>query len=303
MNKLLILLFLLLTSTHVLANKKSDLHEHNFIHGNVSCENNTDPKIEIYEYSAYTYILRQNKCTHYEAPFIYVLFGDNKVLIQDTGATKDAAKFPLYSVVMELVNKHALLNQKSIKDYEIIVSHSHSHSDHIAGDEQFKNKKNIRLINPTSSSVQSFFGYDQDTLKWPSDNTNLELGNRNLTIIPIPGHQSESIAIYDPKHRWLLTGDTFYPGRLYIKNWQKYKLSISRLVSFSKSHPVLAIMGTHIEMSDKPGIDYPIGSTYQPNEAPLPLELNSLLKLNAHLKLNTTPKKVVTDKFFIYPID
>lgn len=305
--RIFIVLFLsIFVLTTQMANANSDLKNlktHKFIHGAKSCDNNSDPTIEVFEYNANTYILRQNKCTHYEAPFIYVLFGEDKVFIQDTGATNDPKKFPLYSVVMELIYKQALLQNKAVGDYSIIVSHSHSHSDHIAGDVQFKNKPHIRLIKPTSKGVHRFFGYDKNNLNWPNDTTTLELGNRKLTIIPIPGHQSESIAIYDPENKWLLTGDTFYPGRLYIKNWHKYKLSIARLVAFTRSNPVSAIMGTHIEMSDKLGVDYPMGSTYQPNEAPLPLETKSLLKLNDYLNKYTQPKKIVSEKFIIYPVD
>jgi len=296
-------IFVFTTQIAIANSDLNNLKKHKFIYGAESCENSSDPAIEVFEYKANTYILRQNKCTHYEAPFIYVLFGEDKVFIQDTGATKDPKKFPLYSVVMDLVNKHALLNRKSVNDYSIIVSHSHSHSDHIGGDDQFKNKPHVKLIEPTSKSVHQFFGYDKSNLNWPNDTTTLELGKRKLTIIPIPGHQSESIAIYDKKNKWLLTGDTFYPGRLYIKNWHKYKLSIARLVAFTKSHPVSAIMGTHIEMSDKLGVDYPTGSTYQPNEAPLPLETKSLLKLNDYLNKYIQPKKIVSEKFIIYPVD
>ena len=36
---------------------------------------NTDPEVQVHAYNATTYIIRQNKCRTFEAPFIYVLIG------------------------------------------------------------------------------------------------------------------------------------------------------------------------------------------------------------------------------------
>ena len=59
-----------------------------------------------------------------------------------------------------------------------------------------------------------------------------DLGDRVLDIIPIPGHQPAGIAIYDRRTAILLTGDTFYPGRLYVRDQAAYVRSIKRLVDF-----------------------------------------------------------------------
>ena len=93
-----------------------------------------------------------------------------------------------------------------------------------------------------------------------------DLGERRLDIIPVPGHEATHIAVYDRQTGILLTGDTFYPGRLYIRDWRAYKASISRLVAFSQHHLIMHVLGTHIEMSNVPGRDYPQGSIYQPQE-------------------------------------
>ncbi|MCH2236210.1 MAG: MBL fold metallo-hydrolase, partial [Crocinitomicaceae bacterium] len=61
---------------------------------------------------------------------------------------------------------------------------------------------------------------------WPNDISEYDLGNRKLSIIPTPGHQNQAIIIYDAHTKWLLTRDSFYPGQIYIKDWQDYKLSI-----------------------------------------------------------------------------
>lgn len=44
----------------------------------------------------------------------------------------------------------------------------------------------------------------------------------------------------------------------------------------SAAHPVRVVLGAHIEMSARPFKDFPLGSTWHPNEAPLPLTVTDL---------------------------
>lgn len=48
----------------------------------------------MHAYSEHTVILRQNKSVHFEAPFLFLLFGNERALLLDTGATADPAHFP-----------------------------------------------------------------------------------------------------------------------------------------------------------------------------------------------------------------
>ena len=254
------------TPTTTLQNKK-------WIHGSADCETNEDPAIEVFQYDQASYILRQNKCLSFEAPFIYLLIGKEKVLVLDTGASKSESDFPLYETV------RSLISTKSGVEKELLVVHSHNHSDHYAGDTQFEGQPNVTVVEPNFSALTQFFALSQ----WPNGETYLELGGRKLTVVPTPGHQEEAISIYDPHTRWLLTGDTFYPGYIYIKSWDEYKRSIARLVALSRTHDISAILGAHIEMTNEPGEYYAIGSTYQPNEASLTLTPATLGVLNSAL--------------------
>ena len=268
-----------------------------WIHGSADCKSNADPTIEVFRYDQTSYILRQNKCHSFEAPFIYVLLGDEKVLVLDTGAIESPVEFPLYETVQSLINEH--LVQDSKIDKELLVIHSHSHSDHYAGDSQFEGKPNVTLVEPTYAAVTRFFAFSD----WPNGEASLDVGGRKLTIIPTPGHQEEAISVYDPQTKWLLTGDTFYPGYIYIKNWDEYKKSIARLVSFSDAHEISAVLGAHIEMSDRAGEHYPIGTTYQPNEASLTLRVENLVALNSALEDSDRAKKIVSNKFVVVPMN
>ena len=157
----------------------------------------------------------------------------------------------------------------------------------------------MTLIEPDEEAVQDYFGFNQ----WPEGEAAIDLGNRKLTVLPIPGHHAQSVAVYDPHTQWLLTGDTFYPGRLYVMDWQAFKYSISKLVSFSKTHTISALMGTHIEMSNEAGVDYPMENSFQPNEAPLPLSVVDLKLLDKTLvEMGDKADDKVLDKVIIAPV-
>ena len=125
---------------------------------------------------------------------------------------------------------------------------------------------------PDLPSVQAFFGFTT----WPQEVVRLDLGGRVLEVTGCPGHHPASIAVLDPWSGFLLTGDTVYPGRLYVDDMPSYVASLDRLVDLARSRRVTAVMGCHIEMSRTPGRDYPIGSTWQPDEAPLPMSVEQL---------------------------
>jgi glyoxylase-like metal-dependent hydrolase (beta-lactamase superfamily II) len=295
MKYVIIFLVTLIGSSH--ANTLHSLNQKTWIHGAEDCSNNQDPAIDVFQFSESSYILRQNKCLNFEAPFIYVLFGTHTVFVQDTGATAEAELFPLYDLLQKLITERSKSQQSN--KFNILVTHSHSHGDHTAADLQFRGKPNVTLIEPNAESVHRYFGFTD----WPKGSATIDLGERELTIIPIPGHQDESIAVYDAQTRWLLTGDTFYPGRLYIRDWNVYRSSIKRLMDFSEHHTISAILGTHIEMSNIAGKDYPMGSTFQPDEAELALSVTNLNALNKALaELGNKPQQKIMSKFIISPI-
>ena len=217
--------------------------------------------------------------------------------MQNTGATADADKFPLYETLQTLIAEWQKSHPSG--DLRMLITHSHSHNDHTAADPQFRDKPSVTLIEPKSQAVRQYFGFSD----WPNGSATIDLGGRELIVFPIPGHHDESIAVYDPQSQWLLSGDTFYPGRLYVKDWNPFRTSIQRLVEFTEKHEVSAVMGTHIEMSNTPGEAYPAGSTYQPDETSLVLTVEDLLSLNKALKeLGTEPQEKTMPKFIITPI-
>ncbi|WP_046357371.1 MBL fold metallo-hydrolase [Pseudoalteromonas luteoviolacea] len=262
-------------------------------HGAQNCEASQATAHDIYHHDASTYIIRQSKCLTYEAPFIYVLVGQQAILILDMGALGERTSYNLYQTLEKLLGK------KQLSKKELLIIHSHGHSDHYQGDWAFDSQPNTTLIRPSKAALQAYFKFK----RWPDEQALIDLGGRTLTILPTPGHQEESLSIYDPQNKWLLTGDTLYPGYIYVKDWNAYKYSINKLSQFAKDNAVSAILGAHIEMKNVPKQYYPIGSTYQPNEASLDLSVEKLHALNSVLKANESPTELIFDSFIIKPMN
>ncbi|MFK7827851.1 MAG: MBL fold metallo-hydrolase [Oligoflexales bacterium] len=262
-------------------------------HGTDPCSADQNPEIQVHEYNSNFFILRQNKCRNFEAPFMYLIFGKEKVLLHDTGALRNSE---LLTLVNATIDKWKLDN--NIANISLLITHSHGHGDHIAGDSLFADRVETELVAANVTALSNFF----NITNWPEQVVNFDLGDRVLDLIPIPGHQEAHIALYDRKTGVLLTGDTLYPGRLYINDWAVYGNSISRLYEFMKLQKTSYVMGAHIEMSSTPGQDYPIRTTFQPREHLLELKLETLKELDDALKLiGNTPKREVHNSFIISP--
>jgi glyoxylase-like metal-dependent hydrolase (beta-lactamase superfamily II) len=241
-----------------------------WIHGAPSRRAASDPPIQVHHYDEHTVILRQSKSVHYEAPFLYLLFGNDRVLLLDTGATADPVRFPLRDTVDELVA--GWLARHPRENYELIVAHSHGHGDHVAGDGQFTGRPDTRVVDRDLEVVRAFFGIAD----WPAQIVRFDLGGRALEVTGSPGHHRAAVTIYDPWTGFLLTGDSVLPGRLYVDDHAAFLASIDRLVEFAGQRPVTHVMGCHVEMTSTPGRDFPLGATYQPGERPLQLSVDRL---------------------------
>jgi glyoxylase-like metal-dependent hydrolase (beta-lactamase superfamily II) len=244
-----------------------------WIHGSPSAKHNTDPDIQVYAYDEHTFILRQNMAINYEAPFMFLMFGHTRAVLIDTGATASAEFFPLRRVVDELVERR--LGEHPRDDYELLVLHTHSHGDHVAGDAQFAGRPNTVVVGAKLNSAWEYFGFHDD----PDQVAHVDLGGRVLECLASPGHHEAAVTFYDPHTGFLLTGDTVYPGRLYVQDWSAFVRTIDRLIEFTGTRPVTHVLGCHIEMTNQAGVDYPIFTTYQPDEPPLQMTVGRLLDI------------------------
>lgn len=266
-------------------------------HGSSACVNhaNAEPNIYKFKYNSDTFILRENKCFNFEANFIYVFFGQNKVLIQDTGSVpqgytkaKFSAEFPIRDTIEGIItdwlaaHPNADGSARTRDSIELLVTHTHSHGDHVSGDYQFKNADGTPLPHTTvfglrPTDVAAGFGLTN----WPNQGGSIDLGNRVIDVLPIPGHESAHVALYDHKTGFLQTGDTLYPGHIFIQDWTAFRASTKRLAGWVKEvgadgkplRPISHVMGTHIEKRPTTGAAsfYPYPSWIQEPERKLEL--------------------------------
>ncbi len=300
------------------------------LNGSPDCRNhvNGEPSLYKFKYDANTWIIRENKCLNYEANFIYVLFGNDKVLVQDTGSipsdwvgasgqAKFKQAFPLRDTVESLITDW--LAEHPAKDgtprtrdsIELLVTHSHSHGDHVGGDYQFKGADgqpfpHTKIAGLRPTDVAAFFGITS----WPTQAATFDLGNRKLEVMGIPGHEASHVAIYDPGAQLLLTGDSLYPGHLFVRDWTQYRASVSRLADWMREtdamgarvRPTVYVLGTHIEKKPAARQFYPYPSWIHNPERKLELfssDLDFLAKQTDALGATSPHREVEFDEFAI----
>jgi hydroxyacylglutathione hydrolase len=278
-----------------------------WIHGSQAAKYNTDPDIQVHACDEHTYILRQNKAVHYEAPFMFLLFGASRAVLLDTGATANPSFFPLRAVVDAIVDGW-LAAHPHPDDYGLLVLHTHSHGDHTAGDGQFADRPNTEIVGAKRDPAWRYFGFDRQPDGGPADSpadtvAEVDLGGRVLDCLATPGHHEAAVTFYDRYTRILFTGDTILPGRLYVFDWPAFVASIDRLADWCARHPVSYLIGCHIEMTTTEGVDYPVGWNYQPDETPLELTAGHLAQIQTTLRAHDLqPGRYALPQMIITPV-
>ncbi|CAN5873741.1 MAG: MBL fold metallo-hydrolase [Actinomycetota bacterium] len=244
--------------------------------GHPSPKHDPAPEIQSHWVNDDVVVLRQNMSAHFEAPFMFLVFGRDRALLIDTGATPEPQYFPLRTVVDEHVARW--MGEAGRADYELVVAHTHGHGDHRAADGQFLDRPHTSVVGHELPDVREFYGFDD----WPSSARELDLGGRVVDVIPAPGHHPSATVFHDRATGLLLTGDSLLPGRIYVEQWSVFVESVDRLVQWADHHPVSHVVGCHIEVSAD-GLDYPRGTTHQPDEPPIQMPAESLHDLQRAL--------------------
>jgi glyoxylase-like metal-dependent hydrolase (beta-lactamase superfamily II) len=254
-----------------------------------------EPQTQVQQIDADTFVIRQSVKTNFEAPFLYLLFGKDRVLLLDSGAGGLKIRPAVDAVIDRWLAAH---RRPSIP---LVVAHTHGHGDHRMGDDEFRARPDTTVIGLKPEDVAAYF----QIAHWPTDIATFDLGRRVLDIIPTPGHQPAHIMIFDRKTRILFSGDTLYPGRLYVPTnmFGDYRDSLDRVVAFARRKPPKVVLGAHIEMNRTPGRDYVDAAPTHPDEHVLELPYADLLELQAAVhRMGDTPVREVHDDFIVYPI-
>ncbi len=181
----------------------------------------------------------------------YLILGTERAILFDSGMGFDS------------ISKTV----KEITKLPITLINSHSHYDHIGGNHEFNN---IAALNTNFTLNVSKNGVDHEFVKselarsaiclnmLPSafdtinyrihpykisnfieDGQIIDIGQRKIKIIRIPGHTADAIALLDNESGYLWSGDTFYEGGIYLfsdgTNLVQYAESTKKLASLSSN--------------------------------------------------------------------
>ncbi|HZZ30819.1 MAG TPA: MBL fold metallo-hydrolase, partial [Phenylobacterium sp.] len=218
-----------------------------------------------------------------------------RALLLDSGACGLQVRPTIDAVIADWLKAH---HRTSIA---LVVAHSHSHGDHRMGDAEFKDRPDTVVVGWTAPEVAAFF----KIADWPNQIVSFDLGGRVLDIVPTPGHHPSHIMVFDERTRLLLSGDTLYPGRLYVPagEFATYRASIDRVTAFTRDRHVSHVLGAHIEMTTTPGKDYAQAAPAHPDEHALDLPYADLLELQAAVHAMGDPAtKDVHDDFIVSPL-
>ena len=186
----------------------------------------------------------------------YLIVGQQRALLFDTGMGISDVK----SVTAQLTQ------------LPVVVLNSHTHDDHVGGNWQFDTVYGMdtdftrKSAQGSRAAAQEEIGSGQicGTLpkgfdpaayatrpwkitKFMHDGDRIDLGGRSLTIIATPGHTPDAISLFDAANGLLFTGDTYYPGTIWIyapeTNLAAYDASIRRLAALAPQ--VRMVLGAH----------------------------------------------------------
>jgi glyoxylase-like metal-dependent hydrolase (beta-lactamase superfamily II) len=176
----------------------------------------------------------------------YLILGTNKAVLFDTGLG--------IGDIRRVVTRLTTL--------PISVVNSHTHNDHVGDNWRFSeiygmdtaftraNAKGSRddaqaELAPSEVCGDLPVGFNRKTYAtrpfhishWLHDSDKIDLGGRTLQVLATPGHTPDSIALYDAENGLLFTGDTYYPGPVFLyrpeTDLDAYEKSVKRLAGLA----------------------------------------------------------------------
>jgi glyoxylase-like metal-dependent hydrolase (beta-lactamase superfamily II) len=213
-----------------------------------------DPWFEIYKVAPDTFAIYEPHQS--EETIAYLILGKRQAMLFDTGmGISDIRK-----VVEQLTS------------LPVIVLNSHTHVDHVGGNWQFENIYSMDTDFSRQNAKGSSDGaqeeiaagqicgqlpgnFDPKTYrtrpwkitKYIHDGDKLDLGSRPIEVIATPGHTPDAICLYDASNKLLFTGDTYYPGAIWLyrpeTSLPQYRESVAKLSI--RAPEVKAVLGAH----------------------------------------------------------
>ena len=166
---------------------------------------------------------------------MFLLTGTKEALLVDSGMNTPNAK--------EIA--------ESITELPVKLINTHADGDHIAGNEAFE----AFFMHPKEEANYRFRGKNGKIIPVQQGDV-LDLGDRPLEIIDLPGHTPGSIGILDVNNRVLIGGDSIQDGQIFMfgehRNLSDYITSLEKLSAYEGRFD--EVYASHSSVSVKPDI-------------------------------------------------
>ena len=219
-----------------------------------------DPWFEVYKVAPGIFAIYEPRQSEEDIP--YLILGTNRAVMFDTG------------LGIGNIRKVA----ESLTRLPITVVNSHTHNDHVGDNWQFDsidgmdtaftraNAKgsvadaqaelapgNVCGALPAGFDAKAYSTHPWHITQWIHDGNKIDLGGRTLEVISTPGHTPDSICLLDRANGLLFTGDSFYPGTIWLyrpeTDLDAYARSIARLAALAP-HLRTLLCGHNEPMAD-----------------------------------------------------
>jgi hydroxyacylglutathione hydrolase len=143
---------------------------------------------------------------------------------------------------------------QSLTDLPVTVTCSHPHFDHIGNHHHFARvalfdhpgmRARVRdgVFRPSFFQTLKPFCPRFPVTEWWADGETVNLGGRELTVVHVPGHMDESMALLDRQRNQLFLGDFLYSDELLAVDLTAYQRSVERLRDLTTGRETL--LGAH----------------------------------------------------------
>lgn len=207
-----------------------------------------DPWFHVYRMEDGVFALYEP--SNFQEVISWLIVGRTRALLFDTGMGM--------SRIAEVV--------RELTPLPVTVVNSHSHYDHVGGNAEFRDVR-LRATDFTRANADgiphadvavevrpdAFCARDLrvpfDTAAYAirpfrmtgtlRDGERFDLGGRTLEVLTVPGHTPDAIALLDRARGHLFTGDTYYPGPIWLyfpgTDLAAYDASMARLAALAPS--------------------------------------------------------------------
>ncbi|MFX1427533.1 MAG: MBL fold metallo-hydrolase [Promethearchaeota archaeon] len=217
---------------------------------------NNSPYFDISKHKEYLYVIKENISVVHPVyrndPLnMYLILGSHSALLLDTGC----GLYPLKTIVDDLIDERKLF-----------VLNTHTHWDHILGNNEFKkvfvhkneakivsNPYNLLfLIDSPCEIVKKYAEHNflippAKIIKTVKDKFEFELGEISVKVIHTPGHSPGSICLLTSNNELFTSdvayyGDTFLPKRKYFPRVLK---TLSKLINLCERQKIVELYPSH----------------------------------------------------------